>query len=148
MSRARPAAAMTLLIGLAACGFLPRAMPAWVGDREPLPACGQEDVGHGEGYDVAARRCLLDAYHEGRGAELISTLTSVEGDDITRYTRAYDDGSVEVIVDATADRFGSGAWERLSCERILTVDEAEAPGLTFPDEMVFVEDGCEPVGIP
>ncbi len=40
--------------------------PAWVTDREPLPSCGVEDLGHGEGVDTQARRCLLDAFHPAR----------------------------------------------------------------------------------
>lgn len=141
-------AMLAVAVVVAGCGFLPKPTPAWVVDRDPLPACGQENVGLGDGYDSVARRCLLDAFQTGRGGELISRGTTIEGDPITRYTRVHDDGSVEVIVDATRDDYGSGEWERLHCDRLITVEEAEEPGTSFPEEMVFIEDGCEFAPIP
>ena len=56
---------------------------------------------------------------------------------------------VEIFVDVTRDRFGSGLWERLRCEMLVSVDEAnDPPDLVFPAEMVFVEDGCEELPVP
>jgi hypothetical protein len=134
---------------LCGCGLLPSVQPEWVVNRKPLESCGQEQVGHGEGTDVAARTCLLEGFEGGRGAELISTVTSVEGDPITRFVRVHENGTVEIFVDATRDQFGSGAWERLVCERLLPVAEVnDPPDLVFPDSEVFVEDGCEPLPLP
>ena len=62
----------------------------------------------GEGVDAEARTCLLEAFEEGRGAELITTQTSVEGDPITRYIRVHENGTVEIFHDATQDQYGSG----------------------------------------
>ncbi len=56
---------------------------------------------------------------------------------------------VEIFLDATRDRFGSGRWERIRCEVLLPVAEANDPhNPTFPDEMVFVENGCEELPVP
>ena len=138
-----------LLFAVAGCGFLPSIPPDWVVDRLPLESCGEEVAGHGEGLDVASRQCLLNAFEDGRGAELISTFTSVEGDPITRYTRVHENGTVEVFVDATRDRFGSGAWERLRCERLAPVAEFnDPPDNVMPAEYVFVEEGCESLPVP
>ena len=137
-----------LCLVLAACGFLPSVPPDWVANRNPLDLCGEEDVGRDGGFDVEARRCLLDAYRAGRGAELISTMTSVEGDEIVRYVRVHENGTVEIFVDATRDRYGSGEWERLTCERLTPVDEFNGPDLSFPPEQVFVEEACQPAPIP
>jgi hypothetical protein len=133
----------------AGCDLLPSIPPDWVTNRLPLPACGEEVVAQGGEFDVAARTCLLQAFDAGRGAEVITTQTSVEGDPITRYIRVHDNGTIELFVDATRDAYGSGEWERLRCERLTPVADAEdPPDLTFPDAMVFVEVGCEPLPAP
>jgi hypothetical protein len=120
-----------------------------VTNRLPLEACGTEEYGHGEGVDVEARTCLLEAFQEGRGAELITTATSVEGDPITRYIRVHENGTVEIFHDATRDRYGSGRWERLRCEWLVPVEQFnDPPDLVVPETEVFVEDGCEPQPIP
>jgi hypothetical protein len=141
----------TLMLGalLVGCGLVPGPEPEWITNRLPLASCGVEEVGVEGGFDAAARACLLAAHQAGGGAELISTLTSFEGDPITRYLRVHENGVVELFVDATRDRYGSGAWERLQCERLVPVAEAnDPPDTTFPDVMVFVEDGCEPLPVP
>lgn len=90
--------------------------------------------------------CLLTAFETGGSGELISTTTSVEGDPITRIIRVLDDGTVEMFVDATRDAYGSGEWERFRCSALVPVAEFnDPPDLFFPDEYVFVEDGCEPM---
>ncbi len=138
-----------LAILLCGCGVLPSVEPEWVVNRKPLESCGREQVGHGEGIDVAARTCLLQAFEDGRGAELVSTVTSIEGDPITRFVRVHENGTVEIFVDATRDRFGSGEWERLRCDSLLPVAEAnDPPDLVFPESQVFVEQGCESLPLP
>ncbi len=132
--------AMALTTG---CGLLSFVPPDWVTNRDPLPLCGEEDIGHGDGFDPAARACLLEAFQDGRSAELISTQTSIEGDLITRYLRVHESGTIELFVDATRDRFGSGQWERLECQRLVPVAEYnDPPDTVLPAEFVFVEDGC------
>ena len=144
--RIGPGAAMLILL-TSACGLLPVPAPDWVTNREPLASCGVEEAGLGEGVDPAARQCLLEAFRDGRSAELTSTMNSVEGDPITRILRVHADGPVEIFIDATRDRFGSGRWERLACRALVPVAEVnDPPNTLYPDDWVFVEDGCEPVG--
>ena len=135
-------AAAALIVG---CGILPAAVPEWVANRQPLESCGEET----DQFDQAARTCLLEAFESGRGAELVSTQATIEGDPITRFIRVHENGVVEIFVDATRDRFGSGEWERVRCETLNPVAMANDPqNPTFPDEMVFVENGCEELPVP
>ena len=143
-----PASALAASALLAACGWLPTVAPDWVTDRNPLPPCGEEEVGAAGGFDREARRCMLDAFESGDEAELISTMTSVEGDPITRILRVHANGTVELFVDASRDRFGSGEWERLRCERLVPVEEFNGPDLSFPPEQVFVEEACMEAPVP
>lgn len=131
---------------MAGCRLFPGAVPDWVANREPLESCGHEEAGLGEGIDPAARACLLEAFESGGSAELTSTMTSVEGDPTTRIIRVLEDGTIEVFVDATLDNYGSGEWERLRCAALVPVAEVnDPPDLFYPEEHVFVEEGCEAV---
>ncbi len=125
-------AAATIALALSGCWILGGPPPAFVADRAALPACGEETSSHGETRNVAARQCLFDAYMAGSAAEFIVTESSVEGDPVTRITRVLGPGAVQVFVDATRDRFGSGRWEELRCSGLEPSD----------GNMVFVEDGC------
>ena len=139
-------AAATLVVG---CGLLAGPVPEWVANRQPLESCGEEDLDRDEPYDEIARRCLFDAYQAGRGAELITSALSIEGDPIVRYIRVHENGVVEIFHDATRDRFGSGEWERLVCSELDPVAEVnDPPEVVFPADMVFIEDGCEQLPIP
>jgi hypothetical protein len=60
-------------------------------------------------------RCLLDAVAAARPAKLVVTFATVEGDPITHYFTVIDSGEVEVLVDATKDRFGSETWQASRC---------------------------------
>lgn len=87
-------------------------------DREPLPSCGQVQVAQTERLeDVggAEVQCLEDAFAAGRGAELVLTYVSTEGDPIAEYRRVTSDGATEVYTDATKDTYGSGKWEFATC---------------------------------
>jgi hypothetical protein len=142
----RPAAILAAIL-VTGCGLLPA--PDWVVNRRPLPSCGEEMLEQGEGGDVALRTCLLEAYQEGRPAELVSTQPTIEGDPITRYIRVHENGVVEIFHDATRDRFGSGGWERLVCDRLVPVAEAnDPPDNVFAETMVFIEVGCEALPVP
>ncbi len=140
-------AATAVALGLASCAALQPPQPDWVANRTPLESCGREDVDvAAAGFDEPARHCILAAFRDGRGAELSSTLTTIEGDPITRIVRVHETGLIEVFVDATRDAFGSGEWERLECTRLIPVDEYnDRMGSNVPSGLVFVEDGCAPV---
>jgi hypothetical protein len=129
-------------IAVAGCGMLRFAGPPpdWVTDRAPLPLCGEESPRQ---VDEEARRCLLDAFLSGGEGELISTMTSIEGDPITRYVRVHADGTVKIFHDATQDRFGSGRWEHLTCRALLPVEETNDAGNFSPPEYVFSEVDCQ-----
>jgi len=139
-------APMALL--LAACsGFYPPDQPEWIVNRLPLASCGAEAIDpSGTSINVEARGCLLAAFQAGEGAELISTQATEEGDPVTRYYRVHENGTVEIFVDATRDRFGSQRWERYRCERLVSADDLN-PDLAN-EERVFVEQDCEELPIP
>jgi hypothetical protein len=138
----RAVAGLSAALLVSACGTLQA--PDWVTNRLPLEPCGTEAVVP----DVQARTCLFDAYRAGRGAELITNESTIEGDPWTTYRRVHENGTVEMFIDATQDRFGSGEWERYRCEELISVAEANAANWGYPEDAVFVEQGCEPLPIP
>jgi hypothetical protein len=95
--------------------------PATVKTRTRLSSCGVEVqrnetmLGPASGPDEAMRRCFVDAVEVGAQAEFISYRQTVEGDVVTTIYRSLGAGNVEVIVDATRDRFGSGEWTMSTC---------------------------------
>ena len=143
------AAGLPLPFLLVGCGILPGEVPEWVANRQPLASCGTEVLDQGQAHDEGARLCLLEAYQAGRGAELISTEPTVEGDPITTFIRVHENGVVEVFVDATRDRFGSGEWERIVCDALVPVEDFnDPPDLVLPADLVFVQDSCEQLPAP
>lgn len=104
---------------LTGCGLLPSAPPGWVTNRSAMPSCGEEVLDRGLVADQDGWNCLLTALDAGRNAELVRVMTTLEGDPITQIFRVHADGRIELMVDATRDRFGSGRWELLECGRLL-----------------------------
>jgi nucleotide-binding universal stress UspA family protein len=96
-----------------------------------MPSCGEETLNRGLTENGPGWDCLMAAAERGHDAELIRHLTTSEGDPVRQIIRVHADGQIELIVDATRDRFGSGRWERLSC------------GLTRDREL-----DCVPLPIP
>jgi hypothetical protein len=134
------AAALLAAVMATGCEALPPTPPDWVVSRVPLPSCGTaQDWGQAS---LDARRCLLEAYRDGRDAELISNEGTLEGDPITRIHRVHEDGVVEIFTDATQDRFGSGRWERAVCDELISVGQANAHGAAYAEQGVFVAEGC------
>ena len=130
--------AAVVLAAAAGCDLLPPPTPDWVTGRTELPSCGAEEVTAGRPPNTEARECLLDAWRESRGAEMVSERATVEGDPITTIYRALPDGTMEMFVDMTRDRFGSGEWARLSCAGLHPVRDEDGIDAAW----VFVEDGC------
>ena len=140
---------MSVALLATGCGILQGPAPEWVVNRQPLPACGTEVLEQGQAGEPELRRCLLEAFEEGRGAELITTRPTIEGDPVTEYLRVHENGVVEVFIDATQDQFGSGEWERMVCDGLTPVEDLEdAPDAGDAPEMVFVQHGCEPLPVP
>ena len=128
---------------LAGCGLVPAAQPDWVANRKPLPPCGEETVVRGD-TDMDARRCLYEAYADGRDAELISTLAITEGREQTRYMRVHENGTIEVFTDATRDELATVEWVRETCGQLLSAEEARDIWI----EEVFVIINCEEQPLP
>ena len=137
-----PAAVLAVILG--GCGLLPSEQPDWVVNRQPLPPCGEERQVRGD-TDVDARQCLLEAYREGREAELISTAAITEGREVTRYLRVHENGMIEVFTDSTRDTLVADAgWERETCGQMLAAEEVRDVWI----EEVFIILDCESQPIP
>ncbi|MBA0126454.1 hypothetical protein H0B56_12965 [Haloechinothrix sp. YIM 98757] len=95
-------------------------------NRDPLPACGDIELGHGErlrdapGPEVA---CLERSLTDGTGAELTVSRPTVEGALIRFHYRATGDGTLEVYRDSTADTFGDRGWSLERCRSVTAVPE-------------------------
>lgn len=145
----RLVATLAVVVLAAGCGIPSFNAPDWITNRQPLPSCGEEIVVGGDGTNEAARRCMLTAFVEGTGAEMISTVTTVEGDPVVRYIRVHENGTVELFIDASRDQHSASNWQRLRCEALVPVAEInDPPDLVFPESDIFVEDGCEPQPLP
>ena len=107
----------------ASCSLLPRiGQPAQFVNRVPLPACGQEIRGQGDGPDRDARACLLSAFKGHRSAEFASSQPTIEGDPIITYYRVWPSPEVpvEVFRDSSRDQWGTVAWTRDVCDELVT----------------------------
>ena len=65
---------------------------------------------------------------------------------MTRYYRVHENGTIELFIDATRDRFGSRGWERYSCGSLVAADDMN-PDLAN-EERVFIELHCVPLPLP
>ena len=88
-------------------------------NRPQLPSCGRyENLNQPPSADQRRRnRCILNALANGRRAELIVRLATIEGDPITEYVRVVGRDRVEVFVDATRDSEGGpeARWSHWLC---------------------------------
>jgi hypothetical protein len=99
--------------------------PDEIVNRRPLPFCGVEEAPAprpGEYIDATVRNCFWAAKLDGREAEFASVQPTMEGNKIATIYRLDPDGGVELLLDATQDRFGSGTWTVMACDRL--VEEA------------------------
>ncbi|MGY1730926.1 hypothetical protein ACI798_05345 [Geodermatophilus sp. SYSU D01045] len=113
--------AVVLLTALACAACAPSAgAPAAFTDRDALPACPAQDLGQGERVAADALACLAAGE-----AELEVTRPTTEGDPVTSWYRARPGlPGLEVFVDGSRDRFGTGDWLRLDC-----------PAATSPEDL-------------
>ena len=113
---------LALIVLVTGCGLLPPAEPDWVVNRQPLESCGEETYADGE-TNLEGRQCLLEAFRDGRGAELISTQQINAARVVTRYLRVHENGTIELFTDATRDPLSTGGWTRERCGEMLGAEE-------------------------
>ncbi|PWJ47041.1 hypothetical protein SAMN06264364_1423 [Quadrisphaera granulorum] len=113
-------AALLGAAGLSLWAALPPSPPPAAAE---LPQCPAVTVGQGEPSPTASS-CLFSDAAEEEGAELVVTAPTTEGDPIrTHYRRLPGQPGLEVLVDSTNDRFGSGTWTRQSCPEAMSLSD-------------------------
>ncbi|HET9416674.1 MAG TPA: hypothetical protein VFP30_03960 [Candidatus Limnocylindria bacterium] len=123
-------------------GFAPP-MPDWIVNRQPLDSCAEGIVEDGSPEAEVAQRCMLDAYGDGRGAELVTSGQMETGDPMTTYLRVHRNGTIEVFRNLGGDPNAPGAWERMRCENLVPTDLVRGPA-----EGAFTVTGCEMLPLP
>jgi hypothetical protein len=103
--------------------------PPGVRDREPVPFCGDEDLGTADRFETVARRCFVDGILAGSPVELISRAPSTEGGPVVTLYRWTGRGSVR------RDVRSDGRWSASIC--------AITPLAT--DAGFVLAGGCDPV---
>ena len=115
----RPLVGLVLaLLMLPACEYRPGALGDWQDD----PSCGRYENRNEpvSAEQERANRCFLDAFEEGRPAELVATHHGVDGGPITTYYRILSPHRVEVFVDSTADVESSPQrWVHMVCAGVV-----------------------------
>jgi hypothetical protein len=92
--------------------------------REPLPSCGNIELGQGEIVPDAAWECMNAAFESG--AELAVVQPTTEGDPIVTFYRVGPSiRGMDVITDSTLDTYGFG-WLVQRC--VDTFDAREPAG--------------------
>lgn len=74
--------------------------------------------------DPAAMDCFKEAVDAGRGAELFSRNTTVEGDPIYSILRSDPDGGVVEFIDSSQDQFAVVDFYHWICNRVLVESDA------------------------
>ncbi|MEH3076696.1 MAG: hypothetical protein PGN11_08425 [Quadrisphaera sp.] len=109
--------------GLALWAALPPSPPA---QGAELPQCPVITVDQGQ-LPPTSSACLFSDAAEEDGAELVVTVPTTEGDPIrTHYRHLPGQPGLEVLVDSTDDRYGSGTWGRQSCPEATSLSDLGA----------------------
>ena len=112
-------AVVTVLIAAALAGCA----TAGPGAPPPPPAsCGEYTLDQGESIPQDAVDCMSDP---GDGATLKVTAPTVEGDPIVTTYTAYRNGTIQVTIDATKDRYGGGTSIQHCAEAVSVLDLGE-----------------------
>lgn len=143
LGRAQSVGLALVAVAVFGCTLVPSALPEWVANRQPLPACGEEQLVRGD-TNLEARQCLYEAFDAGRAAELISTEAITEGREITRYMRVHENGTIEMFTDTTRDTLQAGGWKRETCGQMLSAEEVRDVWI----EEVFIILDCEEQPLP
>ena len=134
--------ALVIALFLTGCGILQPGAPDWVTNREPLPACGGGLVRVDGPEADSARACLLEAFRERDGAELVTIGEMATGDPLVSYVRVHENGTVEMFLNLGDDPSASGAWERFRCEDLVANETLRGA------DGVFSLEGCEQLPLP
>ena len=137
----RPTAGLAGLL-LSGCAVLQPGVPGWVANRQPLEACAVGVVSAGSAESAAGQQCILDAYRDRRGAELITAGEMATGDPLVSYLRVHENGTIEMFHNLGDDPSAPGAWERFRCE------ELAPPRQDDPVPGTFTIGGCEMLPVP
>lgn len=104
-------------------------VPADIANRPLLRFCGVERAPSPtpmEYIDPVVRACFWDVWQAGGQAEFASVQSTMEGDPIATIYRITPDGTIEVMVDGSRDRFGSGGWTLTRCASLVEDAEGQA----------------------
>ena len=114
---------------VSACSYTPSALEDW----PDSPSCGEWENRNEQASADQRRKngCLLDAFADGRPAELYVTYHSEEGDRTREYYRVLGPGRVETFIDTTGDANGVQRWMHLLCKK---VSEERELGLVHGDD--------------
>ena len=141
--RARvPLALASLLLAGCADVLLPEP-PEWIVNRQPLAGCADGIVQAGSREAETAELCILDAFHAGRGAELVTAGQMATGDPMTSYVRVHENGTIEMFHNLGGGLSEPGAWERMRCESLVPTDVVRGPA-----EGAFTLTGCQMLPLP
>ncbi|SDD11408.1 hypothetical protein SAMN05216410_2865 [Sanguibacter gelidistatuariae] len=104
----------TVLTGVTGCVAGPDPEKSEFAGRAPLASCGELKLAQGESVPAQAWDCLEAGV--ATGAEFVVAKLTTEGDPITYYFRVGPKiGGVDIFIDSTQDKWGSGKWDRRLC---------------------------------
>ena len=113
-----------------------RTVPPMVGERTPLPSCGDDKLQpNGEPSVVANHQCLLDAFVAGETAEFV-IYDFPNGVPTEQIVRVLADATIEVFVHTGTD--DTAGWERYSCAALRPATAPHIFELVGCDERVPV----------
>lgn len=99
---------------LAGCAAGPDPAKGQFEDRDPLQPCTEVTLAQGETVPAEAWDCLEAG--TTTGAELVVGVPTTEGKTIRYYFRAGPElEGVEIFIDRTAEKWGTGKWDRRLC---------------------------------
>lgn len=88
-----------------------------------LPPCPPVTLAQGEPAPTSSA-CLDSRAAESDGAELVVTALTTEGDPVrTHYRKLPGQPGLEVLIDSSDDRFGSGTWEQQTCPEATSLSD-------------------------
>jgi hypothetical protein len=120
-------AVTAVVVAVAGCGGggEDRGPSASMEGRRQMPSCGSffaPQSGELPPEARTTRDCFLTAFREGREAEVVITVNTIEGDPIITIYRVLGADDVEVFVDSSSDKFSA---QKLVHQRCTSVAEED-----------------------